>query len=229
MATMRRHMLATLMLFAPFAGCRTGETPSGEVPCRELVAATPAEWPRRWEKVRAIGSAVTPALIKALRHNPDGPGAQAAVHLLGTLQDASARPFLEELLADGTSLSTEAALALGSLGEPASVPVLRAVVSGRDKHVTTRAAAAAALVTLGRARDVAGFLEAVFLAAGPYGAQSTRAQGLPRKKTRWALERYTLIEALRARYEGETFGLDEDSSWAALRDGTAKLRAFLNR
>jgi HEAT repeats len=229
MAVMRRRWLTSLtpLWLAPLFGCEAPPPISTEEPCRELVSAAPANWPPRWQAVHSLGPLAVPALIRALRDNPEGAGAQAAIHLLGTFGNPTARPYLETLLTEGTSLSTEAALALGALGATASTPALRAIVEGRGEPVTTRVAAAAALVRLGHAREIVGFLEAVFLAATPDGVKSSRAHGLPRRKTRWAHERYMLIEAIRGRYEGETFGLDEDSSWSRLRKGAAKLAAFL--
>ena len=56
---------------------------------------------------------------------------------------------------------------------------------------------------------------------------STRQHKIPTTKTRWAHERYMIIEALRQRYEGETFGLDEDSSWPAMRDAAAAMARHL--
>jgi len=38
-----------------------------------------------------------------------------------------------------------------------------------------------------------------------------------------------IIEALRGRYRGETFGLDEDSSWPAMRAAAAKMAKRLRR
>ena len=202
---------------------------SPEPACHALVAAAPADWPTHWQRVRDHGTSSIRALIAALQANPEGPGAQAAVHLLGELRQPSAGPYLREALNDGTSLATEAALALGKLGDQTHTPSLRAAVADPTKLVTTRVAAAAALVDLGHARSIASFLEAVFLAATPYGREATRTHRLPRTKTRWAHERYMVIEALRRHYDGRSFGLDEDSSWPGLRDAADKMRAFLER
>jgi hypothetical protein len=213
---------ATLLALAPTMGFANPEPD-----CRALIAAQPADWPARWQQVRDHGASATTALIAELRINPEGPGAQAAVHLLGELRHAEAGPYLREILEDGTSLATEAALALGKFGDQSHTPTLRATVADSTKHVTTRAAAAAALVDLGHGKSIAAFLEAVFLAATPYGAAATRTHRLPRTKTRWAHERYMLIEALRRAHDGRTFGLDEDSSWPAMRDAARKMRTFL--
>lgn len=202
-------------------------TPPTLPACRALVAAAPADWPARWRAVKPHGAAVAPQLIRALQDNPEGPGAQAAIHLLGQLGAAGSREFLEDVLDDGNALGAEAALALGRLAAPASAAALRRAVDSPIYPITTRVAAAAGLVRMGRGKSVVGFLQAVFLAASPYGAASTRRHGIPAKKSRWALERYMVIEALRARYPTQGFDLDEDSSWPAMRDAAAKMAAFL--
>lgn len=201
--------------------------PPGLTACRQLVAAKPAAWPDPWRKVRAIGERAAPSVIRALRENPEGDGVQAAIHLLGVFGGDAARTLLESKLDDGTDTATEAALALGRIGDESSMAKLTGVVQNRAARATTRTAAAAALVDLGRGKDVASFLRAVFLAATPYAAESTRKHGLPRRKTRWAHERYMILEALRRRYDGRTFGLDEDASWPALRKGAAAMTKFL--
>ena len=57
--------------------------PTGFAACERLVAAAPGDWPAHWKKVHVLGKNAVPGLIRALRGNVDGPGAQAAVHLLG--------------------------------------------------------------------------------------------------------------------------------------------------
>ncbi len=196
--------------------------------CRDLVGAEPDAWPRLWSRVQSLGPNVAPALIRAISENPAGSGAQAGVHLLGVLEVEDTRTFLEETLRAGGSLAPEAALSLAKLGGPASVVALRSAVDARDRSTATRAAAAAGLVDLGEARSILPFLEALFLAATPFGAETGPEQGLPRTKVRWAHERYMVIEALRRRYDGQSFGLDEDSSWPRMREGTARMKKYIS-
>lgn len=218
---MLRRYFATLLLFSLVACVNPAPA------CRDLVAASPGDWPAHWQRVRDLGSGATPALVAALQSSPDGPGAQAGIHLLGVLGDEAARDYLEAIVVDGTDHATEAALALGKLGGEASVALLRGVVDARDAKVPTRAAAAAALVTLGHGPTIIDFLEAIFLAATPHTGETSRKHFLPRQKSRWALERYVILEALRARYPTHVWPLDEDGSWPALRDGAADLRDYL--
>lgn len=193
------------------------------VAARDLVRAAPADWEARWDRLRKMGNSATPAILRALKENPQGEGAQAAIHLLGEARDERSRAYLVEVMGGGTELGSEAALALGKLADPETVDDLRAVVGKSATPMTTRAAAAAALVSMGEGRSVVSFMEAVFLAASPFRGSTGRKHGIPASKTRWAHERYMIIEALRGRYEGETFGLDEDSSWPAMRDGAAAM------
>lgn len=195
-----------------------------EAAAAALVAAAPGDWPAHLDAVHAHGTAASAALVRALGKAPDGPGAQAALHLLGRLRAPGCRPFLERRAAAGDELAAEAALALGRLGDTASIRPLRALVDDRLTPPTTRCAAAAALIELGRAREVLPFLDAVWTAATPYGHAHGRAVGFPPSKDRWAHERYMIIEAIRHRYGGKTFGLDEDQPWEAMRDAGKRFR-----
>jgi hypothetical protein len=194
---------------------------------RNLVRAAPADWQSRWQRVHKMGKSATPAILRALREDPQGAGAQAAVHLLGEAADGRAKPYLLDLMSGGTELGTEAALALGKLNDPESIDSLQATVRRAATPMTTRAAAAAALVSMGKGPSIVSFLEAIFLAASPHRGTSSRQHKIPATKTRWAHERYMIIEALRRRYDGKTFGLDEDSSWPAMRNATAAMTKHL--
>jgi HEAT repeat protein len=189
-------------------------------PCQALVAAEPSEWPMRWRATQALGPRATTTLVRCLRENQDGPGRQAAIHLLGDWHDPTAAAYLRELVAAKGPDTTEAALGLGKLGDPAVAALLVATVQDRDLATDSRVAAACALLDLGQPRHAVPLMQAVLLAATPYGTELRQAQGLP-QKTRWAFERYMMIEAVRRFSNGETFGLDEDASWPRLRDGTA--------
>lgn len=231
---MRRPAFITASLITTLVACsetkpHEADPPIGRDACRGLVAAPPAKWSELWPTVRAFGPEVVPSLLDAIERDPLGDGTQAGIHLLGEFGGEAARTFLEAELSRGSSLAQEAALALGQIGSEASVKPLHKVLADRTTPVTTRAAAAAALVDLGEAKSILPFLRAVFLAAGPYRGSTSKDEGLPRNKVRWALERYMIIEAFRRRYDESTFGLEEDASWPALRDGVAKLSAFLEK
>ncbi len=170
-----------------------------------------------------------PAVLQALNENPRGPGAQAAVHLLGEAADPRSKEPLLALMKGGNELGAEAALALGKLADPSTSSALQATVASAATPMTTRAAAAAALITMGEGPAIVSFLEAVFLAASPYGQASSRQHKIPTSKSRWAHERYMIIESLRQRYDGKTFGLDEDSSWPAMRKAAAAMSRHLKQ
>lgn len=195
----------------------------GLIAARALVEAAPADWQPRWEQLHKMAKTATPAILRALRENPAGAGAQAAVHLLGESRDPASREYLLTRLRSKDALGAEAALALGKLADPGTVQALRNAVESAATPMTTRAAAAAALVRMGEGPSIVAFLRAVFLAASPYGRKTSRQFKIPASKSRWAHERYMIIEALRSQYEGETFGLDEDSSWPAMRDAANKM------
>ena len=170
------------------------------------------------------GRCAAPSLVRALREaSPGAPGAQAAVAVLGALHSPAARRLLEDLVRQGRSLAPEAALALGRLPRAAStVATLAAAVTDHGLDATARSAAAAALLDLRAVEPAAGLVEAVLLAATPAGAEAVRREGLP-DRTRWALERHMIIEAIARLTRGERFGLDPDSPWPRLERGT---RAF---
>ncbi|MEE2888095.1 MAG: hypothetical protein VX951_11760 [Planctomycetota bacterium] len=202
---------------------------AGLLTARALVRAAPADWQSHWQRLRKMDKSATPAILRALREQPEGHGSQAAIHLLGEAADVRAKTFLLELLHGGDERGAEAALALGKLADTTTIGSLKTAAQSAATPMTTRAAAAAALVTMGEGPSVVSFLEAIFLAASPYASASSRQHKIPANKTRWAHERYMIIEALRGRYRGETFGLDEDSSWPAMRAAAAKMAKRLRR
>ncbi len=211
-------VLPLLLLAA--AGCQ--DTSLRMEPCRALVAAPPAAWPEHWRTVHALGPDTTPALVRTLRENRSGPGRQAAIHLLGEWRhpDPSADAYLRELVKAKGADATDAALAIGKRKDQAAVPLLVATVQDQNLAIATRTAAACTLLDFDEPQHAVPLMRAVLLAATPYGHQLEQEQGLPRK-TRWALERYMVIEAVRRFSDGRTFGLDEDAPWPTLRDGTA--------
>lgn len=220
-------VVLALLLVPLTTGCQdtTLLTSQRLEPCRALVAAPPDAWREHWHKVHDLGPETTPVLVRCLEENPTGPGRQAAIHLLGEWRhpDRAADAFLQGLVKAGSPDATAAALAIGKRQDRTAVPLLVATVKDHSVPVTTRTAAACALLDLGETQQAVPLLRAVLLAATPYGHQLEREQGLPLKTT-WALERYMVIEAIRRFSHGKTFGLDEDAPWPTLRDGTA---AFL--
>ena len=233
---MRLHPqhLASLLSLVAISSCSGGPdapvrpTPVAQaVPgvsiARALVRSAPADWQSHWQRLRKMKSNAVPAIHQALEENPGGLGAQAAIHLLGEAADARSKELLLTIMKAGNELGAEAALALGKLGDPTTTSSLKATVESAATPMTTRAAAAAALITMGEGTAIASFLEAVFLAASPSAQASNRRHKIPKSKTRWAHERYMIIESLRQRYDGETFGLDEDSSWPAMQKAAAAM------
>lgn len=191
-------------------------------PCRALVAAPPAEWTEHWRTVQALGPDTAPALVRCLKEDSNGPGRQAAIHLLGEWRhpDPATDTYLRELVAAKGADATEAALAIGKRNDRTAVPLLVATVQDHSLAVATRTAAACTLLDFDEPQHAVPLMRAVLLAATPYGNELEQEQGLPHK-TRWALERYMIIEAVRRFSNGRTFGLDEDAPWPTLRDGTA--------
>ncbi len=212
-----RAGFATPMLLLAALSCHDA---SMLAPCKALVAASPADWPGRWRAAHALGPGATRTLVRCLKKDSHGPGRQAAIHLLGDWRDPAAGPYLRELVDANSEEATEACLGLGKLADQRAVGLLVTTVQNHDQAIATRTAAACALLDLRQPRHAVPLMQAVLLAATPYGAGLEQAQGLP-QKTRWAYERYMVIEAIRRFSHGETFGLDEDASWPRLRDGTA--------
>lgn len=223
-------LLPWLVLTA--AGCQNTplRTDAYLEPCRALVSAPPAVWRERWQQVHALGPDASPALIRCLREDPEGAGRQAAIHLLGQWHQANPATdtFLRELVAARGADAAEAALAIGRRKDRKAVPQLVATVQDRTLATAVRTAAACALLDLDEPQHAVPLMRAVLLAASPYGADLEQEQGLPHK-TRWALERYMIIEAVRRFSGGDTFGLDEDAPWPKLREGTAAFMRYVDK
>lgn len=241
-----RSTALLLTLCSCVAGKATAPTPTADPPhaaapsgspqldeehaaavCRALLAARPEAWPECWRAAHALGERASPELIAQLEAaaGPSAPGAQAAVHLLGVLRDPQARLWLIDTVEGRGDLAAEAALSLGEIGDRRDVDVLAALMADRAAAVMARNAAAASLIQMGQEAQTLPFVRAVFLAATPYAADSTREQGLPPHKTRWAHERTMLLRAITNRFDGRTFGLDEDAPWEHLRAGVGRLSA----
>jgi len=104
----------------------------------------------RWKAAEALsklGSPAVPALIGALRHVDDDVRWKAAV-ALGEIGDPQAiEPLILLLCDEDRFVKSHAALALGSIGEPAVNPLLRALREG-DGNLRWGAA-----IALGKIRD----------------------------------------------------------------------------
>ena len=165
--------------------------------------------------------------IKPLARGTMRPGADAALGGFGGFFDPAAAGYLQELVESNGADATEAALALGRLGDRRAIPLLVTTVQNHTLAVGTRTAAACALLDLNEPTPAVPLLRAVLLAATPYEREPEQ-QGLPRKgPPRWAYERYMAIEAIRRFSGGKTFGLDEDAPWPRLRDGVAAFERFM--
>ncbi|MHC4515032.1 MAG: HEAT repeat domain-containing protein [Planctomycetota bacterium] len=218
-------LLLVLLLVLPATSC---QDTSLLTPCRELVAAPPADWPVHWRAVHALGPRATESLVHCLRENRNGSGRQAAIHLLGERRRPAAASYLRELVQARGADATEAALALGKLPDHTATGLLVTTVQNQDLAIGTRTAAACALLDLDQPQHAVPLMRAVLLAATPYGSELEREHGLPRK-TRWAYERYMVIEAVRRFSNGNTFGLDEDAPWPQLRDGSAAFTRYVEQ
>lgn len=213
-----------LALCLLMAACE--DSPQVDCPCTALVQSPPAQWVETLPPVLALGPPAVGDLIGSLRDAPEAPGRQAALCALGELGNAEAVPFLIEQAVADEAYAYEAALALGRLGDATATAALRDLTTDHESTVTTRTAAACALLDLGASNDAVPLLCAVLLADTPFGLEEGERHGLP-SKSQWALERQIAIDAI-ARYSGgETFGLDPDSSWPRLRDGVLAFRQHL--
>jgi HEAT repeat protein len=214
-----------VLSFLLLAAACTSTSPQAEARCRVLVDATPEHWGRALPPVLALGPEAAPDLVRSLRHSPDGAGRQAALCALGALGNPDAVPFLVDELHTARPYRYEAALALGQLRDPRALEPLRRLAADAAADVTTRTAAACALLDLGAAADAVPLLLAVLLAGTPDGQALAEAHRLP-AQSRWALERSLVIDAIGRFANGETFGLDADASWPRLELGAeAFLRA----
>ncbi len=191
-----------------------------------LVAAPPGSWPEAARPVLEAGGDATPALIQAIDANPDGPGVQPALAVLGEFGRPAAVPLLERWLDDDRIGAYEAALSLGHMRAERSRSRLRATMSDPDRPAVMRTAAACALLDLGAVTDATPLLHAVLIAGTPAGVEPAAQHGLP-DKPRWALERNLVIDAVKRHTGGEDFGLDADSPWPKLSEAAARCRAAL--
>lgn len=195
---------------------------------RALVVAPPATWPERVRAVLAHGPEAAGHLVTALQEAPpEAPGRRAALAALGALGGPSARAHLEAVARSAGPAADEAALALGRLPRAqSSIDLLRKTARDRNRGSVIRAAAVAALLDLRAAAPLADLVEAILVAGTPQGIGRARRLGLP-QKTRWALERHLLIEAIRRRTKGEDFGLDPDAPWPRLVEGAGAFVRWL--
>lgn len=171
------------------------------------------------------GERVVAPLVEGLRTDPDAPGGQAAVRLLGILGGEAAVAFLHEQLRERGRNATEAALALGEARGAMAVPLLLETARDRLADATLRCACTASLVRLGSGREVRGLVRAIVLAGTPAGELLREEYGFP-QRSRWALERYMLQRALLAATESD-FGFDTDSPWPDLERAAGAIDAWL--
>jgi len=190
---------------------------------RALVDAEPQAWDQAARQFLDQDGPDAGTLLRAMRRDPAGPGMQIAVAILGKLGDARAVSVLEDLLRERSKLSSEAALALGRLPSPQSRGILRKEMLSASNSPLNRTCAAIALLDLGDVNTSLPFLHAILLAGTPYGLDSEKNYGLP-DRSRWAHERYLTIEAIARHFDGETFGLDPDSSWPQLKAAADRLQ-----
>lgn len=190
-----------------------------------LLRATPDQWAAAVPPVVSGGSAVAPLLLQGLQRQPDAPGAQAAIAVLGQIGDDAATPFLMAQVERRGETAVEAALALGALRTAPAVDLLMATMQDHLADATLRTACACALVALGNSRAAAPFVHAVLLADTPSGQALQREHGLA-PKGRWALERYLLQRTLRS-VGHDDFGLDPDLPWPTLQVVAAQIVAQL--
>ncbi len=190
-----------------------------------LLRSAPTDWEPRMAAAWAAGARIVPQLVAGLRQDPDAPGAQAAIRLLGIFGGETAELFLRELLRERMRNATEAALALGEARANGSVLLLRETAVDRLADPTLRCAATASLVRLGAGQDVRTLVRAIVLAGTPAGESLRVEFGLP-QRSRWALERYMLQRALVAA-SGQDFGFDTDSPWPDLERAADAIGAWL--
>ncbi len=211
---------------APSVGPAPASVPAGEVQAaQDLLQAPPQEWPTRMAGAFEHGERAVAPLVAGMRADPDAPGAQAAIRLLGILGGEAALSFLQQQLQERGRNATEAALALGEARGAMAVPLLLETARDRLADATLRCACVASLVRLGSGREVRGLVRAVVLAGTPAGEPLRLEHGLP-QRSRWALERYMLQRALLAA-SGDDFGFDTDSPWPDLERAAGAIDAWL--
>lgn len=212
------------LLAAVISGCGSPNAADPELDraaALSLVFAAPGEWPTAGRAALARGPSIVPAVVDALRREPNAPGAQLALAVLGKLADPRAADLLERFAIGSDDHGYEACLALGRIGDRTRIGVLREIVDDRSRTPTRRAAAACGLLDLGETETSLPFLHAILLAGTPAGVETSNRYGLP-DRARWALEREMTIDALR-RHTGDDFGLDPDSPWPALERGAERM------
>lgn len=192
---------------------------------RGLLRAQPADWAAHMEAAWSAGERIVAPLVDGLQQDPEAPGGQPAVRLLGMFGGKVAIQFLETHLRERGRNATEAALALGEADARAAVPLLRETAVDRLADPTLRCACTAGLVRLGAGRDVRTLVRAFVLAGTPAGEPLRLELGLP-QRSRWALERHMLQRALLAA-SGNDFGFDTDSPWPDLERAAEAIDAFL--
>ncbi len=206
-----------LWLCCLLSSCQTPTSPAAQA----LLLAPPQDWAKVLPPVQAQGKDAAPALMQALRQHPQGPGRQAAIQLLGSLQSAKARPLLESFLHANDPQAADAALALGKMLSTDSMALLMDCLDQHDNPVLLRTAAACALWDLDNKAAAWPMFKAILLATTPEGPALLAQQGLP-GKNRWAHERYLCIQTIR-RSMAAPAGLDEDASWPRLQAAVLRL------
>ena len=117
---------------------------------RGLLRAQPADWAAHMEAAWSAGERIVAPLVDGLQQDPEAPGGQPAVRLLGMFGGKVAIQFLETHLRERGRNATEAALALGEADARAAVPLLRETAVDRLADPTLRCACTAGLVPRGR-------------------------------------------------------------------------------
>lgn len=218
---MLRCFVSLLLLLPAACQTRTDVAPPAEDLCTLLLQAEPQDWPRYVPGILNEASAAE-HLLAALEEDPEAPGAQAALALLGVLGDPAAGPPLEDWVRRRDLYADEAALSLGRLPYPASAELLCSTARDPDANPTLRTACACAALELGHGAEVLDVLRAVLLAGTPAGQE--RELGFP-IRSRWALERHMIV--LTCRRAGYDLGIDTDSPWPRMVDGIETLNRLL--
>lgn len=190
-----------------------------------LLRSHPKDWEASMTAAWAAGGSILSPLVAGLQQDPEAPGAQAAIRLLGMFGGDDAVSFLQAHLRERPRHAVEAALALGEARAVAAVPLLRETALDRLADPTLRCAATASLVRLGTGGEVRNLVRAIVLAGTPAGEPLRIELGLP-QRSRWALERYMLQRALLAA-SGSDFGFDTDSPWPDLERAAEAIDAWI--
>jgi hypothetical protein len=195
--------------------------------CRALLDAPPGRWSEALPAVLATGATGCKELMAALLQTPDAPGTQVALAALGRMgaEQPETAAFLLQWVERRLPHHVDATLALGQHQPAGQSTVLSHLVEDRIASSSLRCAAAASLIRLGHAREVADLVRAVLLADTPQGRDLQQRQGLA-SKTRWAHDRYLLIDALRD-VAGTDFGIDTDAPWPLLQAAADRVQAWI--